>query len=92
MRSVIAPQIAPILLASTRFGLGLTWKLVLFVELIGRSSGIGYRIEFYFQTFNMREILAHALFFMIAMLFIETVLLGGLERRLFQWRPARRLL
>jgi NitT/TauT family transport system permease protein len=92
IRSVIAPQLAPILFASTRFGLGLIWKLVLFVELIGRPNGIGYRIEFYYQTFNMSEILAYALLFMVIMLFIEIVLLGGLERRLFKWRPALRRL
>jgi NitT/TauT family transport system permease protein len=92
IRSVVAPQLAPILFASTRFGLGLIWKLVLFVELIGRPNGIGYRIEFYYQTFNMSEILAYALLFMLIMLFIEIVLLGGLERRLFKWRPALRRL
>ena len=92
IRSVIAPQLAPILFASTRFGLGLIWKLVLFVELIGRPNGIGYRIEFYYQTFNMSEILAYALLFMVIMLFIEIVVLGGLERRLFKWRPALRRL
>jgi NitT/TauT family transport system permease protein len=92
IRSVVAPQLAPILFASTRFGLGLIWKLVLFVELLGRPDGIGYRIEFYYQTFNMSEILAHALLFMVVMLFIEIVLLGGLERRLFKWRPALRRL
>jgi NitT/TauT family transport system permease protein len=92
IRSVVAPQLAPILFASTRFGLGLIWKLVLFVELLGRPNGIGYRIEFYYQTFNMSEILAHALLFMVIMLFIEIVLLGGLERRLFKWRPALRRL
>jgi NitT/TauT family transport system permease protein len=92
IRSVVAPQLAPIMLASTRFGLGLIWKLVLFVELIGRSDGIGYKIEFYYQTFNMSEILAHAVLFMLIMLFIEIVLLGGLERRLFKWRPALRRL
>jgi NitT/TauT family transport system permease protein len=92
IRSVVAPQLAPILFASTRFGLGLIWKLVLFVELLGRPDGIGYRIEFYYQTFNMGEILAHALLFMVIMLFIEIVLLGSLERRLFKWRPALRRL
>ena len=51
--SVVAPQIAPIMIASARFGLGLIWKMVLFVELLGRSDGIGYKIEFYYQMFNM---------------------------------------
>ncbi len=92
IKSVVAPQIAPILLASSRFGLGLIWKMVLFVELLGRSDGIGYKIEFYYQMFNMGEVLAHALLFLFVMLFIEIVLLGMLEKRLFKWRPAKRRL
>jgi NitT/TauT family transport system permease protein len=88
--SVIAPQIAPTLLASARFGLGLIWKMVLFVELLGRSDGIGYKIEFYYQMFNMSEVLAHALLFLLIMLFLEIVLLGKLERHLFRWRPVLR--
>lgn len=92
IRSTIAPQIAPTLLASARFGLGLIWKMVLFVELLGRSDGIGYKIEFYYQMFNMSEVLAHALLFLFIMLFLEIVLLGRLERHLFRWRPALRRL
>jgi NitT/TauT family transport system permease protein len=92
IRSIIAPQIAPIMVASARFGLGLAWKMVLFVELLGRSDGIGYRIEFYYQMFNMGAVLAHALLFLFIMLFIEVVLLGMLERRLFRWRPTQRRL
>lgn len=83
---VIVPQVAPILLASTRFGLGLVWKMVLFVELLGRGNGIGYKIEFYYQMFNMRQVLAHALSFLLIMLFIEIVVLGMIEKRIFRWR------
>jgi NitT/TauT family transport system permease protein len=92
IRSVIAPQLFPIILASVRFGLGLIWKMVLFVELLGRSDGIGYKIEFYYQMFNQGEVLAHALLFLFIMLFIEFALLGRLERYLFSWRPAERRL
>lgn len=84
--SVITPQIAPMLLASTRFGLGLVWKMVLFVELLGRGNGIGYRIEFYYQMFNMTQVLAYALSFVFVMLFIEVAVLGTIERRLFRWK------
>lgn len=92
VRSVIAPQIMPVMVASARFGLGLIWKMVLFVELLGRSDGIGYKIEYYYQMFNMSEVLAHALLFLLIMVFIEIVLLGHLERRLFRWRAAQRRL
>ncbi len=90
IRSVIAPQIIPVILASSRFGLGLIWKMVLFVELLGRSNGIGYKIEYYYQMFNMSEVLAHALLFLFIMLFLEIALLGALERHLLKWRPAQR--
>jgi NitT/TauT family transport system permease protein len=92
IRSVVAPQIAPVLMASARFGLGLIWKMVLFVELLGRSDGIGYKIEYYYQMFNMSEVLAHALLFLFIMLFIEIGILGRLDRRLFKWRPPQRRL
>ena len=81
IRSVITPQIALTLFASARFGLGLVWKTVLFVELLGRSDGIGYQIQFYYQLFNMSGVLAHALLFLIIMLFLEIVILGRFEKR-----------
>jgi NitT/TauT family transport system permease protein len=83
---VMTPQVVPVLLASTRFGIGLIWKMVLFVELLGRGNGIGYRIEFYYQMFNMRQVLALALSFLFVMLIIEIGIIGQAERRLYRWR------
>lgn len=88
VRSVVLPQLAPPLMASARFGLGLVWKMVLFVELLGRSNGIGYQIEYYYQLFNLGRVLEYTLFFVTIMLLIEVVVLGAIERRLFRWRPA----
>ncbi len=85
-RSVVAPQIAPMLLASARFGLGLVWKMVLFVELLGRGNGVGFRIEYYFQLFDMVNVLAYAMCFVLVMLVIEVGIFGVLERRVFRWR------
>lgn len=85
-RCIVAPQIAPMLLASSRFGLGLVWKMVLFVELLGRSDGVGFRIEYYFQLFDMTHVLAYAACFVVVMLVIEVGVFGVLERRIFRWR------
>ena len=85
-RSIVVPQVAPMLLASARFGLGLVWKMVLFVELLGRSDGVGFRIEYYFQLFDMTSVLAYALCFVLVMLVIEVGVFGVLERRIFKWR------
>lgn len=84
--AVIVPQVSPMLLASARFGLGLVWKMVLFVELLGRSDGVGFRIEYYFQLFDMTNVLAYALCFVLVMLAIEVGVFGVVERRIFRWR------
>lgn len=91
VRRVVLPQLAPPLMASARFGLGLVWKMVLFVELLGRSNGIGYQIEYYYQLFSMARVLEYTVFFVAIMLMIEVVIFGGIERRLFRWRPSARL-
>ena len=91
VQRVILPQLAAPLMASARFGLGLIWKMVLFVELIGRSNGIGYQIEYYYQLFDLGRVLEYTVFFVAVMLLIEVALLGGLERRLFRWRPTARM-
>ena len=53
---------------------------------MGRSSGVGYRIQYFYQLFNMERVLASALPFMLLMLLIELVVLRRLERHLFRWR------
>ena len=41
---VVLPQLAPYIAAATRSGLSLVWKIVLVVELFGRSNGVGFEI------------------------------------------------
>lgn len=86
-RRVIWPQLLPFTAASARAALSLSWKMVLFAELLGRPSGIGYQIAFYFQTFNMRQILAYGTAAVIVAALLE-VGMRALERHLYRWRPA----
>ena len=44
LRHIVLPQLAPYLTAATRSGLSLVWKIVLVVELLGRSNGVGFEI------------------------------------------------
>lgn len=85
-RRVLLPQTTSFLFAAARLGLSLTWKIIIFVELLGRSSGVGYRIEHWYQLFNMKRVLASALLFVLVMLIIELFVLRNLERVLFRWR------
>jgi NitT/TauT family transport system permease protein len=83
---VYLPQLYPYLMASARSGLALIWKIVLVVELLGRSNGIGFQLGTYFQFFDITSILAYTLAFAASVLVIEGVGLRPLERRLTRWR------
>ena len=85
-RRILFPQTLPYLFASARSCLALTWKIIIFVELMGRSSGVGYRIQYFYSLFNMERVLASAIPFMVIMLLIELVILRRLELHLFRWR------
>ncbi len=83
---LMLPELAPYFLAATRSGLSLVWKIVLLVELLGRSSGIGFRLHVYFQLLDIARILAYALSFMLVIQLIEISLLAWLDRRAAHWK------
>ena len=86
LRHVVLPQLGPYLAAAARSGLSLVWKIVLVVELLGRSNGVGFEIATYFQLFDVRMILAYALAFVVVMLVVETCIVQPIERRAGRWR------
>jgi NitT/TauT family transport system permease protein len=83
---VTLPQLAPYLVATTRSGLSLVWKIVLIVEMLGRPNGVGFEIGAAFQLFDVTRILAYALAFTLVMLAIEAFLVQPLERHVSRWR------
>lgn len=85
--SVIMPQIMPYVMGATRYGFGIAWKITVFVELIGMSSGVGYQLNYEFQVFNMPGVFAWTVFFTIVMLIIEIGIFKPLEQWMFRWRP-----
>ncbi len=87
LRHVVLPQLYPFLVAAARSGLALIWKIVLVVELLGRSSGVGFQLQVYFQLFDVTRILAYTLAFVAIMQVIEFGMMQPLERRVSRWRP-----
>lgn len=88
LRHVVLPQLAPHLASSARSGIALIWKIVLVVEFLGRSSGVGFKIHMFFQLFDVTMVLAYALAFVAVMLLIETLIMQPVEARARAWRTA----
>ncbi len=88
LRHIILPQMAPFIAAAARGGLAVIWKIVLVVEFLGRSDGIGFQIHLYFQLFDVGMVLVYSLSFILVMLIIEWCLLQPWEARANRWRTA----
>lgn len=87
---VVFPQLMPFVIGTARGSLALSWKMVVLGELLGRTSGVGYQISFYFQFFNMVGILGYGVTMMALLAFIDIGVMGSIQRRAFRWRaPVR---
>jgi NitT/TauT family transport system permease protein len=86
LQHVVLPQLVPFFLVAARSGLSLIWKIVLVVELLGRSDGIGFKLQLYFQLFDVPNILAYSLAFAGVVQLIEWLVLRPAERRAGAWR------
>ncbi len=80
------PQLFPFFMAATRSGLALIWKIVLVVELLGRSDGIGFQLHLAFQMFDVTRILAFSFAFIVVVQLIEWCLLQPAEQYAVRWQ------
>jgi len=80
------PQLYPYIMVAARSGIALIWKIVLVVELLGRSNGIGFQLSVFFQLFDISSILAYTLAFVIVMLIVELLFIGPMDRYATRWR------
>ncbi len=77
---VFLPQLYPYMMASARTGLSLIWKIVLVVELIGRSNGVGFKLHTMFQFFDIAGILAYTFAFVAIIFLLEAAIFRPLDK------------
>jgi NitT/TauT family transport system permease protein len=86
LQHVILPQLHPFLMSATRSGLALIWKIILMVELLGRSDGMGYQLHLFFQWFDIASILAYTIAFVGVIQLLEFSVLKPLDNLALRWR------
>ncbi len=87
-RHLYLPQAMPFVIAASRSGIGIVWKIVLVIELFGLSSGVGFEIAKYFGLFEVKEIIGYSVAFSLVMLMVETLVLQPLDTYARRWRTA----
>lgn len=83
---VYIPQLMPYIFSAFRYSFGMTWKIVALAETFGLKYGIGYMFFFWYQQFDMKQVLAWVILFVILMLILEHGVFARLEKNAFAWR------
>jgi NitT/TauT family transport system permease protein len=86
LRKIILPQLYPYFMASSRAGLALIWKIVLLLEFIGQSNGVGFQFQIFFSNFEIEKVLAYTFSFIAVVMLIETFIMRPMDRRVTRWR------
>ena len=86
LRKIYLPQLMPYIFSAFRYAFGMTWKIVALAETFGLKFGIGYMFFFWFQQFDMTQVLSWIIMFVVLMLVLEHGVFGRLESRAFAWR------
>jgi NitT/TauT family transport system permease protein len=88
IRKVYLPQLMPYIFSAFRYAFGMTWKIVALAETFGLKFGIGYMFFFWFGQFNMTQVLAWIIMFVVLMLILEHGVFARLESKAFAWRAS----
>lgn len=80
LRHVLAGQIRPAVVAALRTSFAFSWKLVVLMETMTQSDGVGARIYESFRFLRPADMVAYALLFIVLMRVLETVALRRLDR------------
>jgi len=83
---VILPAALPAIFAGARLSLGVAWMALVAGEIVGGDAGIGWRILWYQEFFQMDRVLAMILVVGALGLAADS-LLRVLQRRLLRWHP-----
>jgi len=85
LRHVYVPAVSAFVLVGVRYGFAMAWKVEALTEVFGARNGVGFMIRRSYQLFEVADMLAWTLLFVLVMVLVERGLLA-LEHHLFAWR------
>lgn len=86
-REVVLPGALPSMLVGLRFGLGLSWLVLIVAESIGAKEGLGY-VAVNAREFMQMDVLVLTIVLWAAMGKLTDVAARALEAKLLPWQPA----
>jgi NitT/TauT family transport system permease protein len=87
LRMLVLPSITPHILTAWKVSIGFAVRVVIVAELVGASTGVGFRMIQQQSLLNMSGVLAWTLVLVVSGLGMQSVI-SKMETRLLRWRPS----
>ena len=84
VREMYLPFLAPAMLAASRIGFTLAWKVAFLCEVFGFPEGLGWKVRSSYRIYDMPMLLAWLTLFIVTLLIIEQ-LIRTTERAVVKW-------
>ena len=82
LTGIILPGLAPSLVGSLSYALGVAWKVIATAEFFGSADGVGSRLYWCFRFLDMPGLFAWALILVLLGFLVETFLIRALRDKL----------
>jgi len=86
---IILPQLYPYFFATLRYGFGMAWKVVVIVEIIVASQGVGLEMQNTYRLIQPAETVAWTAIFIVLMMVLESGGFSRLENYLLRYKRAQ---
>lgn len=91
LRDLLLPQIAGAIFAAVVFSFAFSWKIVLILEALTTSEGIGGQLSFFFKLLRPDKVVAWTLTFTLIMVLVDQLVFRRADKRIFAWRTEAEL-
>ncbi|KXA96570.1 hypothetical protein AKJ38_03060 [candidate division MSBL1 archaeon SCGC-AAA259I14] len=85
IREIYIPYLIPSLVATSRIGFAIVWKIVFLAEVFGSASGLGYVVKMAFTVFNLKKLLSLLIIIVAIVIGLEQFL-RMVENMVTKWR------
>ena len=85
---IVLPQLYPYFFATLRYGFGMAWKVVVIVEVIAASQGVGVEMQSSYRLIQPASTVAWTAIFIAVMMAMESGGFSRLENYLIRYRRA----
>lgn len=86
VQDIYLPYLVPPMLAASRIGFSMAWKVVMLAEVFGFPGGLGFQIRISYTAYDLPLLMAWLSIFVVALLMIEQVI-RATEHRVVRWQP-----